>query len=711
MLCTSVSRMNVACYSKFLLLPILLILYAIPVFSQEDLPGPPSADDELEKELQYLKAETYVVTASRIPENIQKTASSVTVITDKEIRQMGARNLADVLQTVPGMNCFYHYAGSHVIFARGLPDTGSARLLIMVNGHALNESYMGGATWTHDTLMLDNVKRIEVMRSPGSAVYGSNAFAGVINLITKEGNDVDGFEVISRGGSFDTQQYNLLYGKTFHELDILFNYNYFNTHGFNGHVNEDLQMTLDRLFLTHASLAPGRMKGDDEKYDASLNLKYKGFKFDWKYVDRKIDLPVGLYPILNNKSIASHTDYYLNLSYERTLFEGFDLLAKVYRNHNSYEPDYQFYPPGSAILTPWLIPVIMPEGTIVKGTVKNNRTGFEIQPTYKISESNTMIAGITYEEMKQYDVRARSNTIPTSSPYLNIPLPRVMNVPIKYVNRNVKRNFKAFFIEDIWDITEDLRLTAGARYDDYSDFGDSFNPRVGLTWEFIKGYDLKLLYSSAFRAPSFMELYDGAIGNQYLDPEEVDTYQVSLGAEVTPSFSGRVTWYQNQIKDAIGPKMESGLDFKRSRNYGRMRSEGFEIEMRYDLGRGSYLALNYSNQLFIKRMYQWLLPRHIGNIMANIRLSRYLNLYTSCHVEDGFRRQRGDNRDDMSGYAIVNTTLIAKKFLKGYEGLELRASVYNLFDKDYTSPAGTLELPHDIPRPGRNFMVEVQYKF
>jgi iron complex outermembrane receptor protein len=110
-------------------------------------------------------------------------------------------------------------------------------------------------------------------------------------------------------------------------------------------------------------------------------------------------------------------------------------------------------------------------------------------------------------------------------------------------------------------------------------------------------------------------------------------------------------------------------------------------------------------------MFQWFVPRHTGNILANIRLSRYLNLYTSCHFEDGFRRQRGDNRDDMSGYAIFNTTLIAQKFLKGYEGLELRASVYNLFDKDYTSPAGNQELPQDIPRPGRNFMVEIKYKF
>jgi iron complex outermembrane receptor protein len=96
--------------------------------------------------------------------------------------------------------------------------------------------------------------------------------------------------------------------------------------------------------------------------------------------------------------------------------------------------------------------------------------------------------------------------------------------------------------------------------------------------------------------------------------------------------------------------------------------------------------------------------------MANIRLSKYLNFYASCHIEDGFRRDIGDTRDDMSGFAVVNTTLIARNFLKGYGGLEVRGSIYNLFDKDYTSPDYP-EIPNDTPQPGRNFIVEVSYKF
>ena len=221
--------------------------------------------------------------------------------------------------------------------------------------------------------------------------------------------------------------------------------------------------------------------------------------------------------------------------------------------------------------------------------------------------------------------------------------------------------------------------------------------------------DLKLLYGHAFRAPSFGELYGLSLGNPNLDPETVDSYEVSLGAELTPSLSSRITWFLNWADDGIGPKLGSGFNLFRYENYSKFRSEGLEIEMKYDFGRGTYLAMNYTYMIFKKR-FLWIAPRLTANIMANIRLSKYLNFYASCHIEDGFRRGRGDPRDDMSGYAVVNATLIAKKFLKEYEGLEVRGSVYNLFDKDYTAPWDQ-QLPHDIPRPGRNFIVEVKYKF
>ena len=133
MLFTCMLRMGVFHRATFLILPIFFILYSTPVCSQEDRPVSPSADEILEEELRYLKAETYVITASKVLENIKKSAASISVITDRQIRQMGARHLSDVLQIVPGMNYYYGFQGTHSIYSRGSASIFSQKILVMLN--------------------------------------------------------------------------------------------------------------------------------------------------------------------------------------------------------------------------------------------------------------------------------------------------------------------------------------------------------------------------------------------------------------------------------------------------------------------------------------------------------------------------------------------------------------------------------------------------
>jgi len=361
----------------------------------------------------------------------------------------------------------------------------------------------------------------------------------------------------------------------------------------------------------------------------------------------------------------------------------------------------------------------MPEGWLNEQSLKDSRTGVEIQATYQMTDSNTVVAGATYEELKQYDITTKANFVPQPNflgyPLVIIPLPSVQKWPDELTEDTEKIDFKAVFFEDIWDLTDNLRLTTGVRYDRYSNFGGEASPRVGLTWEYIEGYDLKLLYGHAFRAPTFTELYNIYQGNRDLDPETVDSYEASFGADFTSSLNGRITGYYKKVKDTI--LVDQPFQPSSFVNFGKMRGHGFDVEIKYDFGRGTYLAGNYNYGSTPvgkipsgEKSTNWTSPRHKGNIMANIRLSRYLNFFTNCHFEDGFPREYRDNRDDMSGYAIVDATLIARKFLKGYEGLELRSSVYNLFDKDYTSPQDT-RLPNDLPMPGINYLLEMKYTF
>jgi outer membrane receptor for Fe3+-dicitrate len=135
MVFTFISRTTGISRAVFLMIPFLFILHSLPVFAQEDIQVSPEAEAALEEELRYLRAETYVITPSRIPEKIKKTAASVTVITDREIQQMGARHLMDVLQPVPGMGFVYARGGRYVIDIRGGMNINSNSVLLMVNSH------------------------------------------------------------------------------------------------------------------------------------------------------------------------------------------------------------------------------------------------------------------------------------------------------------------------------------------------------------------------------------------------------------------------------------------------------------------------------------------------------------------------------------------------------------------------------------------------
>jgi outer membrane receptor protein involved in Fe transport len=277
-------------------------------------------------------------------------------------------------------------------------------------------------------------------------------------------------------------------------------------------------------------------------------------------------------------------------------------------------------------------------------------------------------------------------------------------------------------VEDLWDIMEDLRLTIGGRYDHYSDFGGHFSPRVGLNWEFAQNYYAKFLYGTEFRAPTFEELYDPQFGNPDFKPQTKDSYELSFGVKFHPSFSAQVTGFYFERKNLIGiGPTDPGTSA--ITNVGEATGDGVELQMKYDFGRGTYLSMNYTytNDLNVNytsvdkhvsypKPKLWMSPKQLGTFTANIRLNKYLNLNAYLLYRGDWNRSESDLRDDPGDYAIVNATLIARNFLKGLKGLEARAVVKNLFNKEYTSPTDEWQ-PDDLPMPGINFFLELRYAF
>ncbi|MGR9014025.1 MAG: TonB-dependent receptor plug domain-containing protein, partial [Gammaproteobacteria bacterium] len=221
-----------------------VLLFGALVLSSNTFAETSTEHDSLEKELAYLAAERQVVfTASKMEEHVDKTIATTTVITQDDIAHIGARNLLDVLRLVPGIGITQSKIGIREIEVRGVKTPLSEKVQIMLNGHPLDHNLQNaGSGWVYDDLPVDTIKRVEVVRGPGSALYGANAFLAVINIITLNAKDLNGVQTSAGWGSFDTQQYRASWGKQFsNSVEAALHFNFTDTNGINSAVPADSQ--------------------------------------------------------------------------------------------------------------------------------------------------------------------------------------------------------------------------------------------------------------------------------------------------------------------------------------------------------------------------------------------------------------------------------------------------------------------------------------
>jgi iron complex outermembrane receptor protein len=181
----------------FLLIFPILTLYAENSNSQN------SSETPGREEILFTKIR--VVTASKKPQESAEAAAAISVISAARLRELGARTIAEAVQYIPGLNVF----GLNNVNIRGVGSGG--RILLLVDGRRNNDVFTGGFEVGFER-SLDDVDRIEVIKGPASSLYGTNAFAGIINIITKDGADYPGIRLRAGGGNFTTQTYGLTYG-------------------------------------------------------------------------------------------------------------------------------------------------------------------------------------------------------------------------------------------------------------------------------------------------------------------------------------------------------------------------------------------------------------------------------------------------------------------------------------------------------------------
>ena len=291
-------------------------------------------------------------------------------------------------------------------------------------------------------------------------------------------------------------------------------------------------------------------------------------------------------------------------------------------------------------------------------------------------------------------------------------LTNVTGTPYVYLP-DTHRTIWSLVAQDEWQIAPDWQLTAGVRYDDYSDFGGTVNPRVALVWDINEQITSKLLYGKAFRAPNFAEQCTqnnpAVLGNKNLNPETINTYEWALDYRPFSSLRTAVNLYYYQINNLISAVPDPGKRINIYQNSGNQNGYGTEFEWNWQVTEqwnvmGNYAWQHATNEETNKQVAG--VPEH--HVYAALQWQFMPNWQFQPQINwiGGRTSLSGDNRK-LSDYETIDFTLRGKKL---FGHLNLAASLRNAFDTNYYEPAA-LQLPQNLPMPGRSFYLEASVNF
>ncbi len=686
-----------------------------------------------EDELRLLFEQTQQVTASRIAEPAPLAPAAVTVITEEEIERSGARDLSDVLRTVPGIELTRDQFGAIQIVSRGLlSPSESNQILLLVDGVPANIPYYGGASLVWDDMALAGVKRIEVVRGPGSALYGASAFAGVIQVITKHGDEASGVKATAGGGSFPAGNASVVAGTTIQGGgSIAFRADVLTSEGPSARVERDAFSDVTGAGGLPISGAPGEVETGKEKIHLGLNAKFGETRFGEvtfaaSFLRNERGVWLGNYVNVADRQHYVQTDGYARLAWERAFVRNRLRVntALTVQQHNEHEeqqvfPQAQFDANGDGDLEDYRSAPPMDIGDLA-----SNSFGFDVNASWNFAERHVLIGGVQYQTVNQTDTYFYENWDDSGITADRVPLP---------FNTAVSRQITGFFVNDDWTFSPRvgglyrLRVIAGVRYDYYDDdlfkkedFGrgpwfDAIAPRAGLVYEAFPGLYAKYLYGRAFRPPSFRELYSDdpnvVVGRPTLEPEIVDFHEVAAGY-LKPRFQTQVTLWSGRATDLlvsrnVGTTIEFG-------NLGRTGTDGIEGEIRVEPKPGMRFFANLTAQrvrILDEDRLQPGVTQIKGNVGTSLDLGKRVRFWTAATIM-GARLQpdadlEADDERDVDPYAWL-TASVAVRVAKG---VSIQATGHNLLGADYRDPFDGTALPDEIPPEERSFWLQARLKF
>lgn len=665
---------------------LLLVLIGVPLCVTTNLAAQsaqPQSDQQPSQDLSKLNLEDLmnipVYSASKRTQSSSDAPSSVTVITADEIQKYGYRSLADILESVRGFYVTYDRDYSFV-GVRGFGRLGDSnnRLLVLIDGHRINDNVFGQPYLGTEFLVdVDMIERVEIIRGPSSSLYGADAFFAVVNVITRKPPEINGTELSFDAGSFDSYEGRASYGRRFHDVDVALSGTFYNSEGPTLFFPE---------FNTPASNNGVTRNTDYEDFQHIIGtVSFHGFTIQGLFSNRDKGVPTGYFGSLFNdprtKNIDRHE--YLDVSYRHSIGEDWEIALRTSYDRATLSAPLAFA--TGVAEEPTTLDTYSFRGDWWDNEIQLSRDLFN---RHKITFGTEIIDNFNQNQSNVLDFD-HSLTIENDSSVI-----------------------WALYAQDEFSITDKVILSAGVRYDHYTQFGGTTNPRLGLIYHVAHPTTFKLLYGSAFRAPEPFEItpdFGSFDANPLLRPETIRNVEAVVEQSLGERFILTGNVFHSWISNLISVETNSADGNSVYLNGERAHSTGAEVEFDWRLRNGIQGSASYSfTSIHQPPPFEPLenSPRHLGKLNVSVPVIRQ-RLFASINAQYTSSVQSlGGNA--ISGFGVVNATLLGHAFGRH---VDISGGIYNLLNKKYFDP-GRPEDPEDsIQQDGRTFRIKLTTHF
>jgi len=649
-----------------LLLSLGIILFSAPIARAG------AGDDPVYSELFHdgLKETSDIATKTRL--NVDDMPALVTILYQEDLLQNGVDNIFEALSLVPGVEQFMESSGARQLIFRGVKEKGKIKLLL--DGIDINNTHRGSIYYYYD-FPIELVKRIEVIRGPGSELYGSGAMSGVINIVTHSADALSPCQAFGSIDSYGQYRGGMLYSDQVNSWHLAVD-------GYYTKGNKGIDAGPDK------GGNYGQSSEQAQDYSTGLVAENPHIKVTARLKESQDGVTFGrsnyLERLHDKKGLINRT-FFTEAQYNDVFASGLEYTAKAGYSSYSQEVESRVMP--------------APEGDLISYVnYKEDKLYADGSLKFSLFDQHLLVGGVRFEDTEErYDT---FRFYPEVAPDIQL-MPGT-----SVIQPDGARLVTSLYLNDQYAFSDALEFSFGLRQNFDSDADNPISTRLGMVYRHNDNWSYKAIYSHAYRVPSWIELFVAVPGpfmvKNELSSEQSDT--VELGTVYKTGLNSRLGFnvYSTWIKDLICYDVAT-VSYTQG---GENTYVGAELTWKYNFSENTDVDLNLSyvygtdddgNKL--PDIADWL-----GNVTLSHIFTGGIVSDTRLRLVSGRGRAEGDTRSSLEGYGTVDQTLSYR-----YKDFNFIVSLKNLFDADvhYPAPAGTYV--DDFPRDGRTAIFKISW--